>query len=176
MSQVSERYASALLALFQEEDKLIVAKNDAETALAAIDEDLLSFLRNIRITKEEKKSLLKECFKALDPYFTYLFCLLVDARRSDYLPEILVDFVQKANQELGIIEVEVTTAHPLAEEEKKALATAIAARYHQKCILKENVNTKLLAGIELKIGQRVIDTSLKYRIGELRRILLKEVG
>ncbi len=68
-----------------------------------------------------------------------------------------------------IKEVEVISAYPLTEEQKKELKAKLSKKLVKDIELKEKINSKLIAGIVIILGSVVIDGSLKYRIQQETR-------
>ena len=174
MSQISDRYATAFLELVKEDNKVSDAKEQAKVLVKCFDDDVLHFLNINSISNDEKKKLIREWFAKCDINFIHLFCLLIDARRINYTREILKDFISKCNEELGILEVYVTSAHELKDLEKEKIVNAISQKYKSKVELYESVNDELLAGIKINIDGKVIDSSLRRRIDDMKKELLKE--
>ena len=174
MSQISDRYATAFLELVKEENKVSDAKKQAKVLVECIDDDVIHFLSINSIGNEEKKKLIREWFAKCDLEFVHLLCLLVDARRINYASEILKDFISKCNEELGILEVHVTSAHALKDVEKEKIVNAISQKYKRQVELYESVNEELLAGVKINIEGRVIDSTLRRRVDDMKKELLKE--
>lgn len=174
MSQISDRYATAFLELVKEENKVSDAKAQAKVLYECFDNEVLHFLNINSIPNGEKKALINEWFSSCDRDFVSLFCLLIDARRMNYAKEILRDFVSKCNKELGILEVYVTSAHELKENEKEKIVNAISQKYKQQVELYETVNNELLAGVKINIEGKVIDSTLRRRVDDMKKELLKE--
>lgn len=73
----------------------------------------------------------------------------------------------------GIADAKVYTVRPLTEAEKEALSVSFAAKVGKKSLRIDNiVDTNLLGGIKLRIGNRIFDGSLRGKLERLERQLL----
>lgn len=174
MNLVSERYAEAIFEIAKEENNLIDYKEKAKELDKLIDRNLIHFLSIRKVLKEEKKSCIREWFKDYPLMFTHLMCLLVDENRTNYLKDILKCFVSKCNDELNIKEVKVYTARSLQDNSRKEIINAIKNKYKSDVELIEILDESLVSGIKVNIDGKVIDTSLRNRIDQMKKELLKE--
>ena len=71
----------------------------------------------------------------------------------------------------GIVEAIVTSAAPLEEAERAALAERLAALTGQRVEIEERVDPALLGGLQVRIGDRLIDGSVRGRLERLRATL-----
>ena len=170
-SEVAERYAEGLFSLALEDHTAASKKQQAEelSEVLAESDDLLLFLRAVKITPEEKKKAIDEMFSAsLDHDFVSFLKLLVDKDRTYYLKEILNCFIDRCDEHLGIQKAEVLSARPLCEEDMK-----LEKQTGKKVVLKNKIDTSLIAGIKVRVGSRVTDVSMKSRIENMKEALLK---
>jgi len=89
--------------------------------------------------------------------------------RLDLLPEIITEL--NYEQDLLQQQVVVESAVMLNESDLHELIEIIADKYGFKPQVIKKINPNLLGGIKLKIGDQVIDLSLKYRLGEIKRTI-----
>jgi len=80
-----------------------------------------------------------------------------------------------AAQARGEVTAQVTSAEPLSEAHAQALREALAAQAGKKVGLDLKVDPKLIGGLVVKIGSRMIDTSLKTRLNALE-LAMKRAG
>lgn len=175
-SEVAERYAEGLFSLALEDHTAASKKQQAEelSEVLAESDDLLLFLRAVKITPEEKKKAIDEMFStSLDHDFVSFLKLLVDKDRTYYLKEILNCFIDRCDEHLGIQKAEVLSARPLCEEDMKRIAAVLEKQTGKKIVLKNKIDTSLIAGIKVRVGSRVTDVSMKSRIENMKEALLK---
>ena len=75
----------------------------------------------------------------------------------------------------GEIAAEVTSAHPLTDEQRSQLAEAVGSYAGKTVTMRESVDPAILGGLIVRIGSRQVDTSLRTKLNSLK-LALKEVG
>lgn len=169
--QVGKRYARALFELAQEKGlSEQVAGELAEVAgLVEAVPEMATFLASKRIGREEKKKTIIQLFTGkLSPLTLNFLQLLVDKGREAELPQVERYFRKLLRESQGLVEGEVTTAVPLTEEEVTRLEAELSQGLGRRVKLASRVDTSLLGGLVVKIGDRVIDGSLRTRLERLR--------
>jgi F-type H+-transporting ATPase subunit delta len=101
--------------------------------------------------------------------------LLARNRRLFGLSGMVTAFRALAAEHRGEVAADVTSAHPLSEEQTAALKHALKNRLGKDVTLQARVNPALLGGLIVKVGSRMIDTSLRSRLMTVKT-RLKEVG
>lgn len=175
-SEAAERYAGGLFALAKENHTVEEKKKQAEELEKALEEndDLLLFLRAVKITPEEKKQAIDNMFQdVLDHDFRSFLKLLVDKDRTYYLKEILTCFEDLCNDMLGYQKAEVISARPLSEEDLQRIQNTLEKSTGKKIILRNTIEPSLIAGIKVKVGSKITDISMKSRIDQMKEALLK---
>jgi F-type H+-transporting ATPase subunit delta len=86
--------------------------------------------------------------------------------------KILADFSRYYNEAEGIAEVSAATAKALTADEIEKISKQLKAAIGQDVELKNTVSPELIGGIKLKIGDTLIDGSLKNQIAELKQKLI----
>ncbi|MCM3567214.1 F0F1 ATP synthase subunit delta [Neobacillus mesonae] len=176
-SLVAKRYASALFQIAKEqqiidsvEEELRVVKEVLETTTG-----LKDVLHSSKLTIEQKKMILKNAFSnKINPNVLNLLLLLIDRHREGEINDVVDQFTVLANDEMGVAKAKVYTIRPLSDKERDAISAAFAAKAGKKSLQIENiVDTDLLGGVLLRIGNRIYDGSL---IGKLNRLESKLLG
>ena len=172
------RFWKVLAAIFDEEIPQTVdeKKEQAEALRKVLDEnpDFLLFLQAVKITRSEKKKLIREVFSQyLDSEMVSFIQLLVDKDRSWYLSEMLDEYIKRANEELGVETAVVASARPLAEEDLEKIRKALEKKTGKKIILRNKIDPSVLAGIKVIVGNNVTDITMKTRIENMRKALLE---
>ena len=99
--------------------------------------------------------------------------LLIDAERINLAREIFLLFEKKRAAAEGIRAVAVISAYPLDEAQKKSISEAIAARLGNKVEVETRTDKGLIGGAIIRMGDAVIDVSLKGRLKELNNVFLQ---
>ena len=101
--------------------------------------------------------------------------LVARNRRLFALPGIIKAFGEMAARHRGEVTAEVTSAHALNDTQVVALKKALKDKLGKDVMLQARVNPALLGGLIVKVGSRMIDTSLRTRLMNVK-MQLKEVG
>jgi F-type H+-transporting ATPase subunit delta len=88
-------------------------------------------------------------------------------RRLPYLPEIAKIFDELKDAEEGIVDVTVTSAAPLDEQQRRTLSDALAKKLKREVRLHCDTDAKLIGGAVLRAGDLVIDGSLRSRLDRI---------
>jgi F-type H+-transporting ATPase subunit delta len=173
---VARRYAQALLDL--------VEKDPGKVA-----DRLLEFDRIIRETPLLKEVLISPAFRMeerrkvfdrvlsklawgapLDRFLWYL----VEHRRMDHIGGIAEAFQGMVDQRAGKVRVEVTSAKPLDQATGTKLSKTLSQVLGKSVIMKPRVDESLIAGLSVKVGDLVVDGSLKTQLNSLRESLTRK--
>jgi F-type H+-transporting ATPase subunit delta len=153
--------------------------DQVEEDLKGVDQVLQSVPRLARvlqaptIPREQKKALLKTAFGDRVGQLTARFLdLVVERRREDILRAIYQEFQRLANEARNILPVRVTAATELTDAERDALAASLAQRTGKRVVLEVEIDPQILGGLMLRMGDTVIDGSVRSRLDQLRNRLL----
>jgi F-type H+-transporting ATPase subunit delta len=179
VSGVAERYASALFDLAMDESSLSSVEEGLQRLASAIDEngDLRRLVQSPVFSSEDQEHAIGAVADHLQVgRLTRNFLSLVARNRRLFaLPQMITAFRALVARERGEITAEVTSAHPLSDEQVGALKAALKDRLGKDVTLETRVNPAILGGLVVKVGSRMIDTSLRTRLMTVKT-RLKEVG
>lgn len=174
---VAERYAEALFELAHEMDK-VAEFGEALEGIAELlgNPELPDFKRVLEhpvIKHQDKKDLLSQVFKdkVPDAMLNFLF-LLVDKKRENYLLEINAEYQRLLNALNQTVIAEVVTAVPMYKKTQTILQQQLESYLNQKVVMNCDTNPDLLGGVTIKIGDRMIDGSLKTQLAEMAQTLV----
>jgi len=171
VSKAARRYAKALLQSALEQDMLGVVKEDIQFINETLENsnELKVFLKSPVIKSEDKQNALSSIFeKHISKETMSLLLLLSEKRRENLLKDICIGFIQLYNEHQGIIRVDVVSAFELNSRQKKALEEELVEKTGKKVELDVTVNNNLIGGLIVKIGDTVIDGSVKHKIRMLK--------
>jgi F-type H+-transporting ATPase subunit delta len=97
-----------------------------------------------------------------------LLALLIRRGRFDLLPDIIREFRRLHRRREGIVEATVTTAAPLDQTAVAAIEARIVAMTGQRVELSVAIDPGLLGGLQIRVGDRLIDASVRGRLERLR--------
>lgn len=172
---VARSYAQALL-------ELAVKDEDTEGYVRAIQElaewlrreaRFQRFLETPRVRIADKKEALRRGLERSVPerFLRFLYVVL-DKGRQRLIPQIATEFSGLVDAHLGRVNVEVTLAAPADGALTNRLAAEIEKREGRTVVLRFRVDPEILGGVILRVGDRVLDGSLRRRLLGLRKSLL----
>ncbi|MFN0169740.1 MAG: ATP synthase F1 subunit delta [Bryobacteraceae bacterium] len=97
--------------------------------------------------------------------------VLINHRRMGSLSAIIEAFEQMMDEHLGIVQVEVTSAKTLTEEQQKHLAEGLALATGKRVWLDVQVDQSLIGGVIARMGSLLLDASVRGRLDVLERRL-----
>ncbi|MCM3726697.1 F0F1 ATP synthase subunit delta [Neobacillus cucumis] len=174
-TMVAKRYASALFQITNEQQILNQVEEDLRVVKEVLEYnlDLKAVLKSSKLTIDKKKEIVKNAFSSVNLYVLNTVLLLIDRHREDQIVEVTDQFLELANEAKGIADAEVYSARELTDAERDALSATFAAKIGKKSLRIENiVDSNLLGGIRLRIGNRIYDGSLRGKLDRLERKLL----
>ncbi|NNF24099.1 MAG: F0F1 ATP synthase subunit delta [Rhodobacteraceae bacterium] len=101
--------------------------------------------------------------------------LMASKRRLFVLPQLVGELRARIADEKGEVVAEVTSATKLSADQEKELAKTLKARVGKDVNLKSSVDENLIGGLVVKVGSRMIDTSIRSKLAALQNTM-KEVG
>lgn len=165
---LAKRYAKALLALAAAQDAVdaVLAELEGLWQALSYDQDAVAMLADPCIPLAPKLKALRELAEQSGMSdLTHRFLRrLIEARRIEAIGEIGSAFRAMAHERAGALEVQITSAMPLAEAKRAALQQAIETRTGKRVLMAVDVDPALLAGARLRIGNMVLDGSAHARL------------
>lgn len=167
---VNERYALSLYEAARDEGKTAEILDQFTVVVNAAREtpEFLKILQAPAISLADKKDMLRKTFQdKLDIYLLNFLFLITEKRRVGGLLEMHEAYKQQYYAEHEICEVTATTAVSLDKNLTEKLKTKLVAITGKQVILLTKVDSSILGGIIIKLGNDQIDTSVKSRLEEL---------
>ena len=178
-SGVAGRYANALFELAKEQKALESVAGDLNRFNEALDAfaDLKRLVKSPVFTAEEQGRALAVILDQLRiEGLTKNFLLLVAKNRRLFAtPDMIRAFRAMLAHHRGETSAMVTAASKLTDGQITALKQALKAALGQEVMLEERVDPGLLGGLVVKVGSRMVDTSLRTKLNALK-VAMKEVG
>ncbi len=175
MSAVST-YAEALFEAAREREELERALEDLKDFANALDEseELRLFFYGGQVPEREKRRAIDALTEGMTLSTRNFLKLLSDNGREEILEEVLLRYEELVKEHLGRVEVEVTTAVELSEEElgriKERLGGLLEGR---EVILNASVDPNILGGAVFRFGGRMVDGSVRGQLMSLREEMLE---
>lgn len=179
LSDLAGRYASALLDLADEKKALDQVSGDLQTlrAMIAESEDLRRLLNSPIVTREEQRAAMAALMdRAGIAELTRRFVLVVaQNHRLFALPAMIEGYLSELARRRGEITAEVSSARSLSDAQQSALLEALRGAVGGKVQLDLKVDPALIGGLVVKVGSRMIDSSLRSKLQRLQ-LAMKGVG
>ena len=136
-------------------------------AAAVNDEKVASVLNNPALTNTQKADVMVSICEDADEAGKNFLKLLAGNKRLALLPEISAQFNKlKANQEKSL-DIEVTTAFELLDEQQEKLAQALKTKLGRDVKLTSQIDKAILGGVVVRTDDLVIDGSVRARLAKL---------
>ena len=175
MSAVST-YAEALFRAARERGELEGTLNDLKDFVAALEEseELSLFFYGGQIPEREKRRAIDALTEGMALSATNFLKVLSDNGREDILDEVLLRYEELVKEHLGRVEVEVTTAVELSEEERNRIKERLGRLLEgREVILATSVDPDILGGAIFRFGGRMVDSSVRGQLLSLREEMLE---
>jgi F-type H+-transporting ATPase subunit delta len=169
-------YAEALFEAASERDELEEVFSDLQEFVTALheSEELRLFFYGGQIPERQKRRALDGLTEGMKTSTTNFLKVLVDNGREEILEEVLARYEQLVKEHLGRVEVEVTTAVELSEDQLDRLKERLEGVLEGKeVILETNVDQDLIGGAVFRFGGRLMDGSIRGRLESLREGMLE---
>jgi F-type H+-transporting ATPase subunit delta len=174
-SMVAKRYALALFQIAKDTQLLGVVEEELRVVKEVMlyNTDLKAVLKSSKLSMDKKKEILKEAFASVNAFVLNTLLILIDRHREDEIVEVANQYFMLANEAAGVAEAKVYSTRELTDAEREAISTVFAAKVGKKSLRIENiVDSELLGGVKLRIGNRIYDGSLRGKLDRLERKLL----
>ncbi len=146
---------------------------DALAELLRSDPRMRQFLETPRVTPEQKKAALKQALTGRAPeMFVRFVMVLADKRRQALLPEIAQAYRDLVDERTGRVRVHVTISHAPDAALQAEIGNSLATRLGKTVIPTFTVDPDLLGGMIVRVGDQILDGSVRTRAAQLRRRLL----
>jgi F-type H+-transporting ATPase subunit delta len=172
ISGIAGRYATAIFELAQEEGATDAVERDFAALNQAVADsaDLASLVRAPIYSSEQQKKGLDAILRRMEaaPLTVRFVLLLADKRRLFALTDIIRAFNALLSKQRGEVEAQVTSARPLSDAEVAELKKVLKSKLGRDARLEAKVDPKLLGGLVVKVGSRMIDSSLRTKLDGIR--------
>lgn len=174
MEEVVSRYASALVSIAKDEEKL----EQYKLAVLSIQEtfklnpELLKFLKSYFVTEEDKGKVIDELVKDFNLKNLGNFLkLLVKKHKIHKFKDIASEIAKGINLQLDVYEGFVYSTEPLEESKILEISGVISKKINKKVELKNKIDSRLIGGIKVVVHDHVFDGSIKYKLETMKEQL-----
>lgn len=174
---VAGTYGEALFELALENNTIDTMLEEIKSVKKVFSEndELIKLLNHPKIDKDEKISVLEKIFEnQVSREVTGFLVIITEKGRQDQIGEILDYFINRVREYKNIGVAEVTSALPLSEDQKKKMEQKLlATTKYVEMQMHYQVDSSLIGGVVIRIGDRVVDGSIKSKLAEMTKSLQK---
>ena len=171
MDELAEVYARALFEVAREQGKLDELREQLGQFADALDSnrELAVFFFSPYFSGAEKREALDRVLDGADPSFLNFLRLLIENHRMPVIFRARQQYERMWEKENELLPVEITSAIELDQATTEKLGREIGERAGRRVRLAAHVDPNILGGIVLRVGNSILDASIRNRLEQLRR-------
>jgi F-type H+-transporting ATPase subunit delta len=171
MEEIAQVYARSLFEVAKEQSKLDVVKEQLGQFADALDatRELQQFLFSPYFSTAEKEDGLDRAVTDADPVIANFLKLLVENHRMPVIFRIRRSYDALWEAENRLLPVHVTSAIELDKKTIEQIGDQIAEQTGEKVELSSEVDPEILGGIVVRVGNSILDASVRARLEQLRK-------
>jgi F-type H+-transporting ATPase subunit delta len=171
MEEIAQVWARALFEVAKEHDLLDKVREQLGEFVDALGEnrDLMVFFFSPYFSTQEKKDGLKRAVSDAEPVFTNFLEALIERHRMPALFRIKARYEVLWEDERDLLPVEVTSAVELDKSTISSIGDRIGEQTKRTVELSSKVDPNILGGIVLRVGNVILDASIRNRLEQLRK-------
>ncbi len=178
-SGIAERYATAIFELSKEAKSLATLETNLTDLTAALNEsaDLRDLISSPVLSRADQGSAISAVAEkmGLVPELKNGLALMASKRRLFVLPQLARQLADRIAEDKGEVTADVTSAVALSAAQSKKLAATLKKSVGKDVKINATVDESLIGGLVVKVGSKMIDTSIASRLNSLQNAM-KEVG
>ncbi len=176
---IAERYASAVYSLAKDGKKVKAIETDLDALSEALSssDDFSALIHSPIYSRQQQSAAIVALAKkmALSDILSNTLALMAEKRRLFVLPQLIATLREIIATEKGEVTAEVTSAKALTKAQADKLAKTLKANTGKTVTLNATVDESLIGGLVVKVGSKMIDTSIRSKLNSLQNAM-KEVG
>jgi ATP synthase F1 delta subunit len=171
MEEIASVYARSLFEVAKEQDKLDKVRDEIGEFADALNEsrELQVFLFSPYFSTREKSEGLDKAISGADETTVNFLKLLIEKHRTPVLFRVRAELDQLWEEENRLLPVTVTSAVELPKATVKQIGDRIAEQTDRKVDLSSKVDPDILGGIVVRVGNSVLDASIRNRLENFRK-------
>jgi F-type H+-transporting ATPase subunit delta len=171
VEEIGQVYARALFEVAVEHDSLDEIREQLDAFADAMNENrqLAAFFFSPYFSAQEKKDGLERAVIDANPAFVNFLEALIERHRMPAIFRIRTEFVALWDEERRLLPVQIISAVELDSETVDNLGKRIGQQVDRKIELSSDVDPEILGGVVLRVGNVILDASIKNRLEQLRK-------
>ncbi|WP_353345244.1 F0F1 ATP synthase subunit delta [Aquicoccus sp. SU-CL01552] len=176
---IAERYATAIFEIAKENNDLAGLESGLNDLAAALDEsaELRDLMASPIYSRAEQEAAITAVAEKMGiaEVLRKSLALMAQKRRLFVVPQLIAALRGLIAEARGEVTAEVVSAKALTKAQTEKLAKTLAARVGKTVNVNATVDESLIGGLVVKVGSKMIDTSIRSRLDSLQNAM-KEVG
>ena len=170
-SQVGRRYSKAIFEIAEEKNQVkeIYEMLNSAMFLYRTDKEFKNFILNPLIDNEQKKSVLNEIFGKDNSENLNILLYILDKGRMNCIKYIVAEYLKIYYRKNRILDVKATFTKELTDEQKKKLIDKLSQKTGKEINLEIKIDKDILGGGIIKIGDKIIDGSIRRELDNWRK-------
>jgi F-type H+-transporting ATPase subunit delta len=171
MEEIAQVYARALFEVGREQAKLDLLREQLGQFADALDgtRELAVFFFSPYFSTKEKREGLGRLLEGPDESFLNFLGVLIESHRMPVIFRIRHEYERLWQEENRLLPVEITSAVELDQATTEGVGKRIGERAGRKVALASRVDPDILGGVVLRVGNSILDASIRNRLEQLRR-------
>ncbi len=171
MEELAQVYARALFEVALEQGKLDVLREQLAQFAEALEGDrqLAIFFFSPYFSTAEKEHGLERMLQGADESFVNFLRLLIEKHRMPVLFRTRLEYQRLWDEQNKVLPVEITSAIALDPATTENLGRTIGERAGRKVTLAASVDPEIIGGLIVRVGNSILDASIRNRLEQLRR-------
>ncbi len=174
---IAQRYSDALVEIAKD-GKLTYSKISTDLELVkntlVQSKDLDEFLVNPITSIEYKKEIIDRVFSGeIDGLIVNFLKVLIDKNRFSVFGEVLNAYNKALDRVNNISRIQVESAVEMTEDAKNKLKEKLETKLKKNVVLDLKINPEIIAGLVIKMGDNIVDVSLKHKLEDLSKNIMK---
>ena len=170
MLEIAQNYASALLSIAIDDNKVIDYQKEVKELAKIIKDnpDFLLLIDSRFLSVNERKEKAKEILKGFSNDIVSFIEIIIEHNRVNYLEDILQGFNTLCNENRDILEGLIYTAFPLDEKTFNKIKNKISQVEHHDVDLITKIDPSLIGGVKVVINSHIYDGSIKNQLEQMQ--------
>ena len=170
-AQVGRRYSKAIFEIAEEKNQVkeIYEMLNSAMVLYRTDKEFKNFILNPLIDNEQKKSVLNEIFGKDNSENLNILLYILDKGRMNCIKYIVAEYLKIYYRKNRILDVKATFTKELTDEQKKKLIDKLSQKTGKEINLEIKIDKNILGGGIIKIGDKIIDGSIRRELDNWRK-------
>jgi F-type H+-transporting ATPase subunit delta len=175
MDEIAQVYARSLFEVAQEQGKLDVVREELGQITEALEEnaELRLFFYSPYFSTDEKRDGLRRTVTDADPMTMNVLDILVENHRLPVLPRLRREYERRWREANNLLPVTVTSAVELDDSVVERIGDEIGRQTGRKVELTREVDPSIVGGFVVRVGNAILDASIKNRLDNLRKQIVR---